>query len=76
MVDITSKSNTFRKAIAEAVVHFGSLKTIDTIEQKQVPKGDVFEMSKAAALLGVKKQQSYFLTAIHYLLNQLILVTT
>ena len=55
MVDITSKSNTFRKAIAEAVVHFGSLKTIDTIEQKQVPKGDVFEMSKAAALLGVKK---------------------
>lgn len=55
MVDITSKSNTFRKAIAEAVVHFGSLKTIDTIEQKQVPKGNVFEMSKAAALLGVKK---------------------
>ena len=39
MVDITSKSNTFRKAIAEAVVHFGSLKTIDTIEQNKFQKG-------------------------------------
>ena len=55
MVDITGKNNTLRIAIAGAVVKVGSSETITAIEQGQVPKGDVFEMSKAAALLGVKK---------------------
>ncbi|MEL0255145.1 MAG: cyclic pyranopterin monophosphate synthase MoaC, partial [Burkholderiaceae bacterium] len=55
MVDITGKNNTLRIALAGAVVKVGSSETITAIEQGQVPKGDVFEMSKAAALLGVKK---------------------
>ncbi|MBJ7880406.1 bifunctional molybdenum cofactor biosynthesis protein MoaC/MoaB [Gelidibacter salicanalis] len=55
MVDITHKSNTLRTAIAQAIVKVSSQETIDAIQNKTVPKGDVFAMSKAAGLLGVKK---------------------
>lgn len=55
MVDITSKTYTLRKAIATAIVKVSKQETIDAIINKQVPKGDVFEMAKAAGLLGVKK---------------------
>ncbi len=55
MVDITHKSSTLRTAIAQAVVQVSSPNTILAIQQKTVPKGDVFEMSRAAGLLGVKK---------------------
>jgi len=55
MVDITAKSNTLRKATAMAIVKVSKQETIDAIVNKKVPKGDVFEMSKAAGLLGVKK---------------------
>ncbi|MBH2003898.1 MAG: bifunctional molybdenum cofactor biosynthesis protein MoaC/MoaB [Sphingobacteriia bacterium] len=55
MVNITHKSNTLRKAIAGAVVVASSQKTIEAIEQKQVPKGDVFSFAKVAALFAVKK---------------------
>jgi len=55
MVDITHKSPTLRTAIAQAIVEVSSYDTIEAIEKKTVPKGDVFAMSKAAGLLGVKK---------------------
>ncbi|MBI3136448.1 MAG: bifunctional molybdenum cofactor biosynthesis protein MoaC/MoaB [Bacteroidetes bacterium] len=55
MVNITSKTFTLRKAIATAVVIVSKQETIDAIQNKTVPKGDVFEMAKAAGLLGVKK---------------------
>lgn len=55
MVDITHKQNTHRTAIAQAIVKVSSLKTITAIENKTVPKGDVFAMSKAAGFLGLKK---------------------
>ncbi len=55
MVDITRKVVTLRTAVAQAIVKVGSPDTIKAIEDKTVPKGDVFEMSKAAGLLGVKK---------------------
>lgn len=55
MVDITHKNNTLRIAIAEAVVSVSDQKTIEAIEQRKVPKGDVFEMAKAAGLLAVKR---------------------
>ena len=54
MVDITHKSTTLRTAIAQALVKVSSQETIDAINNRTVPKGDVFEMSKAAGLLGVK----------------------
>jgi len=55
MVDITLKTNTLRTAVAQAVVKVGSEETILAIKQGTVPKGNVFEMSKAAGLLGIKK---------------------
>lgn len=55
MVNITHKSNTLRKAIAEAAVLVSKKETIIAIEQHKVPKGDVFSFAKVAALFGVKK---------------------
>jgi len=55
MVNITKKNNTLRKAIATAVVRVSKHETIDAIQQEKVPKGDVFEFSRAAGLLAVKK---------------------
>lgn len=55
MVDITHKKSTLRTAVAQAIVRVSSPQTIEAIENKTVPKGDVFAMSKAAGLLGVKK---------------------
>lgn len=54
MVDITHKSNTLRIATAQAIVKVSKQETIDAIINKTVPKGDVFAMSKAVGLLGVK----------------------
>jgi cyclic pyranopterin phosphate synthase len=44
-----------RTAIAQAIVQVSTEDTIRAIENNTVPKGDVFAMSKAAGLLGVKK---------------------
>jgi len=55
MVDITHKVSTLRTAIALAVVKTSSIETINALRNDTVPKGNVFEMAKAAGLLGVKK---------------------
>ena len=55
MVNITHKSNTLRKAIATAVVAVSSEATITAINNNQVPKGNVFEMSKTAGLFAAKR---------------------
>jgi molybdenum cofactor biosynthesis protein MoaC len=55
LVDITSKSNSLRKAIAIAIVSVSKQETIDAVKNKTVPKGDVFEFSRAAGLLAIKK---------------------
>lgn len=55
MVNITHKQNSLRKAVASAVVKVSSPKTIDVVKNKTVPKGDVFEFSRAAGLLAIKK---------------------
>lgn len=55
MVDITNKSFTLRKAIATATVKTSSAETILAIENRTVPKGDIFEFSRASALFAVKK---------------------
>lgn len=54
MNDITHKITTLRSAMAEAHVKTGSAATLDAIKNRAVPKGDVFEFSRAAALLAVK----------------------
>ena len=55
MVDITHKSSTLRKAIAQAIVSVSAQETIDAIVQRKVPKGDVFEMAKTAGLFAAKR---------------------
>ena len=51
MVNITHKSNSLRQAIATAQVLVSKQETIDAVREKKVPKGDVFEFSRAAGLL-------------------------
>lgn len=55
MVNITHKTNTLRIAIATAIVNVSRPETIAAIQQRKVPKGDVFEFARAAGLLAVKK---------------------
>ena len=55
MVDITQKITTLRTARAQAIVKVSSQDTVEAIKNNKVPKGNVFAMSKAAGLLGVKK---------------------
>ena len=55
MVDITHKSNTLRIATAQAIVQVSKPETVEAIQNRTVPKGDVFEMAKAAGFLAVKK---------------------
>ncbi len=55
MVDITQKQSTHRTAVAQAVVKVSLPATIQAIEKGTVPKGNVFDMSRAAGFLAVKK---------------------
>jgi molybdenum cofactor biosynthesis protein MoaC len=55
MNDITHKISTLRIAVAQAIVKVSKKETIEAIKNKYVPKGDIFEMSKAAGLLAIKK---------------------
>ncbi|UKM64426.1 bifunctional molybdenum cofactor biosynthesis protein MoaC/MoaB [Flavobacteriaceae bacterium GSB9] len=55
MVDITHKNTTLRIALAQAVIKVSKPETIEAIQNDTVPKGNVFAMSKAAGLLGVKR---------------------
>lgn len=55
MVNITHKSFTLRQAIAVGIVTVSKQETIDAIVNRKVPKGDVFEFSRAAGLLACKK---------------------
>lgn len=55
MVPITHKSVSLRKAIATARVVVSADATMDAIRNRKVPKGDIFEFSRAAGLLAIKK---------------------
>jgi len=58
MVNITHKQNTLRQAIVKAELIVSSFETITAIKHKTVPKGDVFEFSRAAGLLAIKNTSS------------------
>lgn len=55
MNNITNKSSSLRKAIATAIIKTSKQETIHAVINKKVPKGDVFEFSRAAGLLAIKK---------------------
>ena len=54
MVNITHKNSTLRKAIALARVNVSRPETIQAIQHGTVPKGNVFDFSRAAGLLACK----------------------
>jgi cyclic pyranopterin monophosphate synthase len=55
MKDILFKSPTLRKATATAIVQLSDPEAMHAVLNKTVPKGDVFEFSRAAGLLAIKK---------------------
>ncbi len=55
MNNITHKAHTLRIAHATAVLKVSDPQTMVTIQQNEVPKGNIFEMGKAAGLLAVKQ---------------------
>ena len=55
MINITNKVSSLRQTIATAIVKVSKQETIDAVLQRKVPKGDVFEFSRAAGLLAIKK---------------------
>lgn len=55
MVNITHKSSTLRIAVATGIIKVSKQETISAIQNKLVPKGDVFEFSRAAGLFACKK---------------------
>ncbi|MBK7344469.1 MAG: bifunctional molybdenum cofactor biosynthesis protein MoaC/MoaB [Saprospiraceae bacterium] len=55
MNNITTKIHSLRQAIAEATLTVSNPDTLEAVRANQVPKGNVFEMSRAAGLLAIKK---------------------
>ncbi len=55
MVDITAKHPSLRYAKATAIVELTEAEALQAVLDHRVPKGDIFEMAKAAALFGIKK---------------------
>ncbi|MFI5192539.1 MAG: bifunctional molybdenum cofactor biosynthesis protein MoaC/MoaB [Chitinophagales bacterium] len=55
MKDILNKTSTLRKATATAKLVLQNPAAMEAVLQKKVPKGDIFEFSRAAGLLAVKK---------------------
>ncbi len=55
MVDITFKSSSLRTAVAVATLTVSKQETIDAVNNRTIPKGDVLEFSRAAGLLAIKK---------------------
>ena len=55
MIDITHKPTSLRDATATALVTVSDAATIAALKEKRVPKGDVLESARVAALFGVKR---------------------
>jgi cyclic pyranopterin phosphate synthase len=55
MIDITHKPTTLREAAATALVTVSDPATIAAVKEQRVPKGNVLESARVAALFGVKK---------------------
>ena len=55
MVDVSSKKETFRRALASGKIYVGK-EVFDLIKNKKMPKGDPITLAEVSAVLGVKKQ--------------------
>jgi cyclic pyranopterin phosphate synthase len=54
MIDVSSKKETFRRALASGKIYVGK-KVFDLIKNKEMPKGDPVTLAEVSAILGVKK---------------------
>ena len=54
MVDVSSKKETFRRALASGKIYVGN-KIFDLIKKNKMPKGDPIALAEVSAILGVKK---------------------
>ena len=54
MVDVSSKKETFRRALASGKIYVGK-EVFNLIKNKEMPKGDPLSLAEVAAVLGVKK---------------------
>tara|TARA_B100000427_G_scaffold159061_1_gene132080 strand:- start:105 stop:650 length:546 start_codon:yes stop_codon:yes gene_type:complete len=54
MVDVSSKKQTFRRALASGKIYIGK-EVFDLIKNNKMPKGDPIALAEVSAVLGVKK---------------------
>ena len=54
MIDISSKKETFRRALASGKIFVGE-EVFNLIKNKEMPKGDPLTLAEVASVLGVKK---------------------
>ena len=54
MIDVSSKNETFRRALASGKIYVGK-EVFDLIKNKEMPKGDPIALAEVSAVLGVKK---------------------
>ena len=54
MIDVTSKKETFRRALASGKIYVGK-EVFELIKNKEMPKGDPITLAEVCAVLGVKK---------------------
>ena len=54
MIDVSSKKETFRRALASGKIYVGK-EVFELIKNKQMPKGDPVTLAEVSAVLGVKK---------------------
>jgi len=54
MIDVSSKKETFRRALATGKINVGN-KVFQLIKNKEMPKGDPIALAEVSSVLGVKK---------------------
>ena len=54
MIDVSSKKETFRRALASGSIYIGK-EVFNLIKNKKMPKGDPIALAEVSAVLGVKK---------------------
>ena len=54
MVDVSSKKETYRRALASGKIYVGK-EVFNLIKNKKMPKGDPITLAEVSAVLGVKK---------------------
>jgi len=56
MIDVSSKVETFRRALASGKIYVGE-EVFNLIKNKEMPKGDPIMLAEVSAVLGVKKNK-------------------